>query len=178
MTAVYEPPPIPKRAEITALVQQHQAGVWRYLRYIGALYEEAEDLTQETFMAFARSQFELRSEPETIAFLRTIARRQLLQLRRRQSREVDTTELEAAEAVWAAAAPHDGLEDYLDRLRMCVSQLEGRSQQAINLHYHRGASREAIATELALEPEGVKTLLRRVRDALRACVERKLRGNS
>ena len=45
----------------------------------------------------------------------------------KQNREISTVELEAADSVWAAAAGPDGsLSDYLDALRDCVEQLEGR----------------------------------------------------
>ena len=66
------------------------------------------------------------------------------------------------------------LTDYLDALRECVEQLEGRCRQAIDLHYRDGAGREAIAERLEMKPDGVKTLLRRTRQVLRECVERKL----
>ena len=57
-----------------------------------------------------------------------------------------TVELEAADSVWAAAAGPDGsLAGYLDALRDCVEQLEGRAREAIDLHYRERAGREAIA---------------------------------
>ncbi len=158
------------------LVRRHQATVWRYVRYLGADRAEADDLTQETFLAVARANFVARDERQTAGYLRTAARNQLLALRRRQNREICTVQLEAADSVWAAAVDGGGgLDDYLEALRACVDGLEGRARQVIDLHYRVGASRGAIATQLAMQPDGVKTLLRRTRDVLRACVERKLR---
>ena len=43
------------------------------------------------------------------------------------------------------------------------------------LTYGDGRSRSQIATELRMSADGVKSLLRRVREALRRCVEGKLR---
>jgi RNA polymerase sigma-70 factor (ECF subfamily) len=196
MTAIQEQPqqqagssPIPERTgaspppaafptapfDLTRLVQQHQAGVWRYVRFLGAERAEADDITQETFLAIARAAFIERDERQTAGYVRVVARNQLLALRRRQRREVGTVELEAAESVWAAAAGPDGsLAAYLDALRDCVAGLEGRSRQVIDLHYRDGAGREAIAAALDMKPDGVKTLLRRTRQALRECIERKL----
>ena len=37
--------------DVARLVREHQAGVWRYLRVLGCPATEAEDLTQETFLA-------------------------------------------------------------------------------------------------------------------------------
>ena len=34
--------------DLASLVREHQADVWRYLRYLGAAADDADDLTQET----------------------------------------------------------------------------------------------------------------------------------
>src|SRR5438105_3903368 len=127
MTAIDQSPPqTEKPANLASLVHRHQAGVWRYVRFLGADTSEADDLTQETFLALARGQFVERDERQTAGYLRVVARNQLLALRRKQNREVSTVELEAADTVWAAAAGPDGcLANYLDALRECVEQLEG-----------------------------------------------------
>jgi RNA polymerase sigma-70 factor (ECF subfamily) len=172
MTAIQAPPE--STCDLATLVEEHQSGVWRYLRFLGATRTEADDLAQETFLAFARAKFVEREPRQTAGYLRTVARNQLLALRRRQHREISTVELEAADSVWAAAAGPDGsLAGYLDALRECVEQLEGRPRRAIDLHYRDGAGREAIAASLDMKPDGVKSLLRRTRDLLRECVERK-----
>lgn len=174
MTAIQDSPP-QRPIDLETLVLRHQAGVWRYLRFLGAAGTEAEDLTQETFLALARADFVERDERQTAGYLRTVARNQLVALRRQQCREVSTVDLEAADSVWAAVAGSDGsLADYLDALRQCVDRLDGRPKRAIDLHYRDRAGREAIASELGMQPEGVKTLLRRTRQLLRDCIERKL----
>ncbi len=179
MTAIDQQPQTDEPTDLASLVQRHQAGVWRYVRFLGAGVAEADDLTQETFLALARGKFVERGERQTAGYLRVVARNQLLALRRKQNREVSTVELEAADTAWAAAAGPDGsLTNYLDALRDCVAQLEGRSRQAIDLHYRDQAGRDAIASQLGMQPDGVKTLLRRTREVLRDCVERKLKTES
>jgi RNA polymerase sigma-70 factor, ECF subfamily len=164
---------------LAALIEHHQASIWRYLRYLGADSTEAADLSQETFLAFARARFAERDGSQTAGYLRTVARNQLLALRRKQNREISTVELEAADSVWAAAAGASGdLTGYLDALRECVGELDGRCRQAIDMHYRDGLGREAIAERLEIKPDGVKTLLRRTRKSLRECIERKLNRES
>jgi RNA polymerase sigma-70 factor (ECF subfamily) len=177
MTAIdQQPPQTAEPADLASLVHQHQAGVWRYVRFLGADPTEADDLTQETFLALARGHFVERDDRQTAGYLRVVARNQLLALRRKQNREISTVALEAADSVWAAAAGIDGsLNNYLDALRDCLGQLEGRARQAIELHYQDEAGREAIAEKLEMQPDGIKTLLRRTRTVLRECVERKVR---
>jgi RNA polymerase sigma-70 factor (ECF subfamily) len=164
--------------DLASLVREHQADLWRYLRYLGAAAEDADDLTQETFLAVARTPFELRSRGETAGYLRTAARNQLLMLRRRQGRQVSTVELAAAEQVWAAAAPAGEFNVFLEALGECCEGLAGRVRTAVDRFYRDGRSREELADELTMSVDGVKTLLRRTRATLRECVERRLRSDS
>ena len=160
--------------DLAQLVREHQAGIWRYIRFLGAATGEADDLVQETFLACMRSRFTYRDSASTASYLRQVARNQLLQLRRRQGREVNTVQLEAAESVWAEVAAEDGLSDYLSALRSCISQLRDRSRQVVALRYEQGLSREEVALRLDMTSQGVKTLLRRTRQLLRQCVQRKV----
>jgi RNA polymerase sigma-70 factor (ECF subfamily) len=164
-----------RRAEMAALVHTHQAGVWRYLRFLGCDPTDADDLAQETFLAVFREGFEQCSPAQTAAYLRKVARNRLLMARRRRRNAPPAVDFEAAEAVWARVAGEDGLSDYLVALDECLEvAVTPRARRALELQYHDRASRAEIAANLNLAVEGVKTLLRRARSALRDCVERKL----
>lgn len=176
MTAVCDPPCV--RFDLASLVREHQADVWRYLRFLGAVGTDVDDLTQETFLAVARSAMEIRSRAETNAYLRAVARNQLLQLRRKQKRQVSTVEMTAAEEVWAEFVPDGGSEDLLDALRLCCEALAGRAKDTVDRFYRDQQSREEIAAQLDMTADGVKTLLRRTRDSLRECIERRLRRDN
>ena len=171
MTAVSEQTEL----DFAALVRQHQANVWRYVRFLGASTADADDLTQETFLALNRAQFKQRSEHETAAYLRTIARNQLLMARRRQGREVNTVELEAAEQVWVTTGNKNV---YLDSLSVCLDKLDGHARIAIHQFYHEQRSRIEIANQFNMTPEGIKTLLRRTREILRHCIEQQTRAQN
>jgi RNA polymerase sigma-70 factor (ECF subfamily) len=164
--------------DLASLVREHQADVWRYLRYLGAAAEDADDLTQETFLTVARAPFDQRSRAETAGYLRTAARNQLLMLRRKQGRQICTVELAAAEDVWAEAAPRGSLEDFLDALGMCCETLAGRTREVVDRFYRDGQGREEIAVEFEMSVDGIKSLLRRTRASLRECVERRIKGDS
>ncbi len=165
---------VDRQAEMAALVHAHQAGVWRYLRYLGCCPIEADDLTQETFLVVFRDGFEERSPEQTSGYLRTVARNRLLILRRTQKRapEVD---LDAAEAVWAETLGDDGMDDYVVALEDCLETgVTPRVRRALEMLYRDRLSRREMAEQLEMAVEGVKTLLRRARSTLRECVERKL----
>lgn len=175
MTAVSVlPKKPPDSSDLALLVDQHQATVWRYVRFLGADAFEADDLVQETFLAVFRSDFVHDCHQQTARYLRTAARNQLLMLRRRQRREPNEVELEAAETVWATTLGDGPVDPYLEALNDCLEHVDGRARQAVDLQYTQKQSREMIAEKLSMKPEGVKTLLRRTRDVLRDCVERKL----
>ena len=159
--------------QLTHLVRQHQADVWRYLRYLGASAADADDLTQETFVAVARAEFTEQSPPQTAAYLRTVARNQLLMARRREQRQINTVDLAAAEQVWSTLVPEEGMAGLLAALSECLDKLDGRARQVIDGFYRDRHSREELANALALKPDGVKTLLRRTREVLRKCIEQR-----
>lgn len=170
MTAVKDSPAV----DLGDLVREHQADLWRYLRYLGCEAAEADDLVQETFLALVRQPPELRSPEAMAGYLRTAARNQLLMLRRRQGRELATADLELAENVWAEATDESGLSNWLEALADCLkTAITERTRKAIDLFYRDRVSRAEVARQLAMAPDGVKTLLRRGRSALRTCVERK-----
>ena len=55
------------------LVETYQAGIWRYLRALGCSVAEADDLTQETFLAVFQRPFDDFDPRATGAYLRRVA---------------------------------------------------------------------------------------------------------
>ncbi len=156
--------------DVTRLVQQHQVGVWRYLRYLGATAELADDLVQETFLQLLRAPYEDRGPAAQAAWLRTVARHLYVKSFRRPP--FASVELEAIEAGWQDFAHEDAGRETLDRLRGCLEQLSGRGREVVRLHYEERRSRRDVGERLGLGEHGVKSLLRRTRTLLRECIER------
>lgn len=159
--------------ELGDLVHAHQAGIWRYLRFLGCDSSQADDLTQETFLAIQAKPPQERSAGATSAYVRTVARNLFLMSLRKARRQAIVENIELIEEVWQRFAADDG-EAYRDAMRDCVETLEGRARQAIDLFYRDQRSRSEIARELAMTEDGVKSLLRRTREILRKCVEKKV----
>lgn len=159
--------------DAVSLAGRHQAEIWRYLRFLGCDDAQADDVTQETFLAVLKRPPDVRDVPAVRSYLRTVARNAFLTLLRKTSREAEF-DLEVAEQVWAEAHPRDGGDERLAALDDCLAALEGRARQAIDLTYKESRSRAEIAAALDITEDGVKSLLRRTRDVLRQCVERKL----
>ncbi|MBP8300758.1 MAG: RNA polymerase sigma factor [Planctomycetes bacterium] len=160
--------------DVIRLVREHQTEVWRYLRYLGATAELADDLTQETFLQLLRAPCEDRGPAARAAWLRTVARNLFVKSFRRPPFAL--AELDTIEAAWTGFARDDEGQESLVRLRSCLEQLDGRAREVVRLHYEERRSRREIAARMTLGEDGVKSLLRRTRAVLRACIERHAEG--
>ena len=161
--------------DVVRLVRTHQAEVWRYVRFLGATAELADDLVQDAFLQLLRAPFVERSPGETAAWLRTVVRNGYVKSLRRPP--FQTAELDTIEATWHGFAGdrdddgRDGGEASLRSLRSCLDTLDGRARQVVRWHYEERRSRQDIGTRLGLGVDGVKSLLRRTRAILRRCLE-------
>src|SRR3569623_2158321 len=89
------------------LIKEHQAGVWRYLRVLGCSASQAEDLTQETFLAVLEKPFQEIYRAATAAYLRQVSRNLFISAQRRAARAVAVAELDEIEAAWSRWAAND-----------------------------------------------------------------------
>jgi RNA polymerase sigma-70 factor (ECF subfamily) len=160
-----------RRGPVPAL-QPHRAMLARYLYVLGASPDRADDLVQEVFVFAIERGLEDRGPSAVAAFLRGVAKNLLLRERRSAAAR---REVELADEVWSEQLHED---ERLDALRSCVGQLPQRSRDLLERCYVQGAGRIELGRAFGMLPNGVKTTLRRVRAALRACVERRLRGEA
>ncbi|MBL8793694.1 MAG: RNA polymerase sigma factor [Planctomycetia bacterium] len=169
------------RDELATLVRTHQAEVYRYVRYLGALdCARAEDLVQDTFLAAFRipnapPADDLRRQS---AWLRGIARNLFLAHCRRERNSpvtMDSDSVERAETVWAREFLRDGDGfDYVEALRGCLATLADKQRQFLDLRYAQHKSRLEMAQALKMTQDGIKTALQRIRSALLECIQRRL----
>src|SRR5262245_32697937 len=177
MPAISTTPAAPPAAAPAAapVIARHLRGVWRYLRMLGATPETADDLTQESFVvALQRGVLGL-DAPALATFLRRTAR--FLFLRHLRDREEPDELADAVDELWQHDCAADDGDGLLAALRTCVETLTSRAREAVARSYGLGTDepkrRDEIARELGMQPNGVKTLLQRVRQQLRACIERR-----
>ncbi|HEX5052700.1 MAG TPA: hypothetical protein VFZ65_13065 [Planctomycetota bacterium] len=145
----------------------------RYLFVLGARADRIDDLVQEVFVLTLKKGIEDRGAPAVGAFLRGVAKNLLLRERRSRTAR---REVELADEVWHET-DGDG-DDRVEALRRCVDALPERSRLLLQQTYAHGLGRDAAAHAFGLRVDGVKTALRRLRDGLRECVERRLRGGA
>jgi RNA polymerase sigma-70 factor (ECF subfamily) len=157
------------------LVETHQAGVWRYLRALGCTASEADDFTQDTFLAVLQRPFDDFNPSATGAYLRRVAFNLLVTARRRARKVTPVANLEDFEGAWEKwMGQHNG-EETLEYLRQCLGRLTDRARRALELRFRERKRRAEIAASLNITEHGAKNLMQRAKSTLRSCVQSKLR---
>ncbi len=163
-----------RQEQLVSLMTAHQAGVWRYLRMLGAQPAQADDLTQEVFIAALQKPFDDYSFATTAAYLRTAARHAFLNSLRSPGARLAIGNLDEADTAWTEVTPDESDDRRHEALRTCLNQLPERARNAVQLRYGDDAGLARIARALETSEDGAKALLARARSQLRECIERKL----
>ncbi len=156
------------------LIEQHQAGIWRYLRALGCDPAQADDLTQETFLAILQRPFQDYGSASTIAYLRTVARNLFISAHRRAGKVTAVENVEEFDRTWQEWAGTDNGEELLDALKECFQRLTERARLALEMRFRDRESRVNIAAALGISEHGAKNLMQRAKHQLRECIEGKL----
>jgi RNA polymerase sigma-70 factor, ECF subfamily len=164
-----------RRATFERIIRDHQRGVWRYLRFIGCSVTEADDLTQETFLAAWKSDFVEINQCATAGYLRTVAKSRFLMMLRTRGRRPPESDLVSVDADWVQLAGEgDAWDARTAALEECLQGVQGKAREAIDMQYRQNLRYADIARAMGMQPEGVRTLMKRVIAKLRECMERKL----
>lgn len=157
------------------LIENYQAGVWRYLRTLGCEATLAEDLTQDTFLAVLQKPFQDYNQAATAAYLRRVAYNLFISHQRRAGKMTAVENIEELEKTFAEWAADDNGESALEALRDCLKLLTERARWALEMRFRDGLSRDNIANALEITEHGAKNLMQRAKHQLRQCVETKLK---
>lgn len=163
--------------DVAQLVAQHQLSVWRYLRSWGCSPQEAEDLTQETFLKVLEKSFVDQGDAATRGYLRTVARHLLIDRRRKQGRQANVQTMENIDQFWAQTDDQKP-DEVLEILAECLQGLTDRARLALELRFQDRKSRSEIAEVLDIGEHGAKNLMQRAKQQLRECIESKLKDQT
>jgi RNA polymerase sigma-70 factor (ECF subfamily) len=157
------------------LIEDHQAGVWRYLRALGCDAATAEDLTQDTFLAVLRSEFQDHSPAATAAYLRKVAHNFYVSALRRSGKVNAVENIEDFETAWTRWAGDDNGDELIDALRNCLQTLTDRARHALEMRFRDRETRANIAESLGITEHGAKNLMQRAKQQLKTCIEGKMK---
>jgi RNA polymerase sigma-70 factor (ECF subfamily) len=160
------------------LHERYLADVFRYVLRRVPRIEEAEDITAEVFAAAFQGLPRFRGQCPPYLWLLSIARRKIVDARRRRAARPELLASELADqardadTLWEALAEVEGPEAALMRtearqvLGELVGQLNADQREALLLQSMEQLSVAEIATVMERSPASVKSLLQRARASL------------
>ena len=127
-------------------------------------------------MAVLRRPFEERNEKSTASYLRLVARNLFIDQIRASGRKPVLNDLDEKrlESKWESFAGDDGGDSRVAALKLCREELSERDRAALDLRYRDDESLEECAAKLDLGLEGFRSVIRRAKDGLRLCIEKRL----
>lgn len=166
-------------AAFAALVDRHQASVYRLARLLVHSQEDAEDLLQQTFLSAWRSLGTYRGEASVRTWLLTITRHAAYTRRTREARlpiddvRVDDIEDLGLTAGWGRDPEQLAVRaEQQDVLRAAFSRLSHEEREVLTLRDLEGLSGDDTAALLGVSTAAMKSRLHRARLALAAEVQR------
>lgn len=156
---------VPQQTDVAQLAAEHQATVYRAAYRLCGSAVDAEDLTQQTFLAAYRSREQLRDPAAARGWLSAILRSCFLKsLRKRRPATVADEEFD-----WngiPGPAPEPTSVDP-ERLQTALDGLSPESRVMLVLYYFENQSYREIATALELPIGTVMSRLSRAKEQLR-----------
>jgi RNA polymerase sigma factor (sigma-70 family) len=158
---------------VEGCLEQYRGLVWSIARRFVDNHADAEDAVQEVFVDLWRhaARFDPAMASES-TFVGTVARRRLIDRRRRQARRPETVSI-AAEPAAATASPVERLETLEQgrQAREMLDRLRPEQRQVLELSIDQGMSQQEIAATTKLPLGTVKTHTRRGLARLRTLLE-------
>jgi RNA polymerase sigma-70 factor, ECF subfamily len=163
------------KAAFSQLVELHQGAIYGYLCARLSDATQAEDLCQDVFLRcyLGREKFEraVAVRPWLIGIARNLLREHARRLHRR--REVAWTELCLELETIGMVDEHT--DEALTHLPKCLESLGKSAREALQLKYHARMKLQEIGKKLCRSEGAVKLLMFRARQALRNCLDRKMK---
>ncbi len=160
----------------TALIEVYQHTVYGFLRARLMEPADAEDLCQEVFLRCYLGREKLARANAVGSWLVGIARNVLREHIKRQQRRKEVAWTELCLELDSLVGQHDGeSDDALQHLPKCMESLGQSAREAIDLRYSTALKWADIGTRLKRSEGAVKLLVHRARQALKYCLDRKLR---
>lgn len=163
----------------SAIIERHQRVIFGYLRARLSQNSDAEDMTQEVFLRFhlAQARFDSGSmiRPWLLGIARNLLREHVRSVRRRK--EVAWTEL-CLELESVLPFNASATDDAIAHLPVCLDNLGPSARQAVEMKYRSDQRLSEIGKHLHRSEGAVKLLVHRARQALRDCLDQKIKAAS
>lgn len=156
---------------VSACLDRYGGLVWSLACRLAS--SDPEDATQDVFVHLWQNAGRFREDRGTeVAFVSTLARRRLIDRRRRAGRSPEMVSLDGEWVADDARAPEAGILASEERAQVsrCLGKLKDRDREVVVLSVYEGQSQSEIAERLQTPLGTVKTLIRRALIQLRDCM--------
>lgn len=159
------------KAALEALLERHQARVYRFGLKMCGNPEDAQDVLQETLLAMARGVHNFRGASSLSTWLYSVARSFCIK-KRRTSKFAPDSNADGAPPLDPGQSPDEMLagKEVEDALNRAVRGLEPIYREVLTLRDIEGLSAPEVAEVLGITVQAVKSRLHRARVALRDSV--------
>ncbi len=162
------------------LAVEHEPMLMAYILSLVSNPTLAEDIAQQTLLTAFRKISTLRRSESFPAWLRGIARFEVLSALRKQRTEisVEPAVLDAMEEAFRSLEDEKPTETWEERFKLvehCFQHLPEPLQRVCHLHYFEDRKAREIAEEMQLGLDAILKRLERARRAIKDCVEGQLK---
>jgi RNA polymerase sigma-70 factor (ECF subfamily) len=167
------------QARVTQLLMKHRTDLHAYLLASVRNPHDAEDLLQDVSLAASVAWAQYRPGTPFTAWAREIARRRVLDFAKRRSRRAALLEPSVLESLDHAATRLEEerpTESHRDALRACLSKVDGDARRVLELRYGEKLDVSRIAKAIGRSVQASYAILKRTKELLRDCVERRFMG--
>lgn len=161
--------------QLAARWTQHQRCVEAFIYSLVADFHQTDDVLQNVAMVVVRKREEYDASQPFLPWALQIAKFEVLKHRRTIARDRHTFGDSLIDEVLVACQEESA--DLVERRQAvvdCVRQTSDRHREVLLLRYVQNLQPKQIAEQLHLGGGAARRLLQRARDAVRACIERKL----
>ena len=166
------------RGETVRLLMEHRSSLFAFILAIVRDYDTAEEVLQEVSVAVCEAGEDFRLGTDFGAWSREIARRRILAHYRLAGRFPDSLsddDIRNLETGFNKVDAQSTAKERMDSLRQCLKAQTPRARRLLHLRYAARFSLGEIAVQVDRQPESVRKALYRTRQALRKCIEHRLR---
>ncbi|APW58794.1 hypothetical protein BSF38_00198 [Paludisphaera borealis] len=157
------------------LVRDQQAGIRAFIRMLGVQEASVDDLAQETFLVAYQKLGLWDSTRDAGSWLRGIARNLAANERRKSGRRTRLLQgglgdflVDQADGEQLPAAT-----EWIEALRSCLQDLPPPGRELLVRRYADGELAEAMAARMRVRGDALRQKLLRLRQIVKACIERK-----
>jgi len=148
------------------LCTRHFAEIYRFFEH--KLPGEADDLTQQTFLACVKARDQFRGQSTFRTYLFSIARNELyMRLRKLPKFEQVDLEVSALDELVSSPSKQFGKNQELAKIRAALQKLPVEQQVLLEFHYWHDLDAAALAQMFETSPATIRVRLLRARRALK-----------